>query len=397
MVIRRSRGFAGLICAWVLPLGIFFTPPAVIAQSLPSIRTTMVARNVLEPSPCFEFACFNRASYDANTLAAIGAQFPAVYVFLRISAGPWYEQAVLRNRAALPAGYDTAGYRWPVVVVGDDILATEFQTGPSVPTTCATHVLGRSGTRWAVKQVIEVCADQFARDGSRVLFDTGAAMPIYARGSDGSYVEESRVVPPSEGFFAATKSLALHNWTMVVGKPTVNSDVGAAYIFQRRGGQWLLTKTLVPDGAGANTRFGTAVGAYEYNVAVSAPGAVTPSGVGSGLVYMYTGIGENWALNQEIAEPLGTNSNFGTTLALRGRRLTVGAHNGYPYFDGPEGFLFERGLRESSWVARGTLAGDAVGMELSGNTLMSDIIGLRFGTFPTVVNLPALREPDVAP
>lgn len=395
MVTRQAPAFVG---ACLFLIGSFFTGSA-FAQTLPNIRTTMVARNTLQPSPCFEFACFNRASYDANTLAAIGAQLPNIYVFLRIAAGPWYEAAVLRNVTPLPAGYDAAGYRWPVAVVGDDLLATAYQSGPSVPTTCVTHVLARTtGTRWAVKQTINVCADQFAKDGNRILFGTTGELPIYVRGANGLYTEESRVLPPSEGFFNESKSLALSNWTVVVGKPLVNAGVGAAYIFQRReGGQWLLDKTLVPEAAGAGIAFGTAVGAYEYNVAVSAPGATPPSGVGRGLVYLYTGVGENWAISQEIEEPLGNSSTFGTALALRGRRLVVSSFNSYPYFDGPTGFLFERGLSESAWVARGTLAGMGYSIDLSGSTAMVDVIGLRFGSFPTVVNLPALREPDVAP
>lgn len=310
MVPGRSVDFAR---ACFLFLAILTIAPGALSQTLPNIRTTMVARNqVQQPSPCFEFACFNRSSYDANMLAAIGAQLPHVYVFLRIPAGPWYEAAVLRNITPLQAGYTTEGYRWPVVVVGDEFLATAYQSGPSVPTTCVTHLLTHVRTKWTVKQIIAVCANQLVRDGTRVLFDTGAAMPIYARGSNGLYAEESRVLPPSEGFFNGVQSAALNNWTLVVGKPQQNSGVGAAHIFQRVGGQWTLAKTLVPDGAGAGTAFGTAVGAYEYNVAIGAPGAVPSSGGGRGLVYLYTGVGENWAVSQEIAEPLGSDSSFST-------------------------------------------------------------------------------------
>lgn len=370
---------------------------AAFSQTLPNIRTVFVPRNPLPPDPCFEFFCFNRASFDRSTLAAVGATFPAVYVFRRLSSGPWYAQTVLRNRTALPPGYDTVGYRFPIVVVGDDVFATAFQSGPSVPTTCATHVHGRTGTTWQLKQVINTCASQFAKDGSRVLFGTGAQLPIYVRGANGLYTEESRVLPPSDGFFNGELSLALNNWTVVVGKPAVNSETGAAYIFQRRSGQWTLTETLVPEGAGANTRFGHVVAAYEYNVAIGAPGAVNPSGVGSGLVYMYTGVGEEWAVSQEIAEPPGTDSNFGTALALRDRRLVVSSDNPYPFFEGPSGYLFERGLSESAWVARGTMAGHGKSVELSGNIAMVDREGLRGGTFPAIVDLPALREPDVAP
>lgn len=367
------------------------------SQTLPHLRTTFVARNTLQPDPCFEFACFNRSSYDRNTLAAIGATYPAVYVFLRISAGPWYEQAVLRNRSVLPTGYTEGGYRYPVAVVGDDILVTAYQTGPSVPETCVTHVFGRTDTRWQVKQIINVCPSAFAKDGNRVLFGTAGPMPIFTRGSNGLFTEESRVFPPATGFFNEGKSLALHGWTVVVGKPGVNSDTGAAYIFQRRNGQWLLMETLTPAGNGAGTRFGAAVGVYEYNVAVGAPRAINPSGMGQGLVYMYTGVNDTWFVSQELADPLGTFHMFGTALALRGRRLVVSSGSPDPFAREVRGYLFERGLSESAWVARASLAGNGFSVDLSGSTAMIDNKGLRFGSFPTVINLPALREPDVAP
>lgn len=377
---------AGAICA-----------PAANSQTLPQLRTTYVARNTLQPSPCFEFACFDRSSYDANTLAAIGATFPAVYVFRRISAGPWYQHVVLQNRSPLPPGYTAAGYRYPIAVVGNDILMTAYQTGPSVPATCATYVYSHTDTGWQRRQTINACADQFAKDGNRVLFGTTGEMPIYARGANGLFAEESRVLPPGAGFFNAEKSLALHAWTVVVGKPGENSGVGAAHIFQRREGEWQLMETLAPEGAGANTRFGHAVGVYEYNVAVGAPGAVNSSGEGRGLIYMYTGVNDTWFVSQEIAEPPGTDNTFGTALTLRGRRLVVSAENSYPFAQGPFGYLFERGLRESAWIARASLAGSGFSIDLSGNTAMIDGKGLRFGSFPTVVNLPALIEPDVAP
>jgi len=395
MVQQQRRFDARLLFIGLFLTSSWFVAAAAFSQALPHLRTVMGADNRLEPSPCFEFACFNRSAYDANTLAAIGAQLPNVYVFLRIPAGPWYEQMVLRNRSALPGGYDTAGYRWPVAVVGDDVFATAYQSGPAVPTTCATHVWGRTGYRWQIKQVINTCAGVFAKDGPRILFVTGAASPIYVRGADGLYTQQSVLIPPAG--VRASGAAALHNWTVVIGESSANSGTGAAHVYQYIDSAWVLTKSLVPDAGGAGTAFGTAVGVYDYNIAVGAPGAINPSGVGRGLVYLYTGVGENWSISQEIAEPPGTNSSFGTALALRGRRLVVSARNGYPYFQGPSGYLFERGVRESAWVARATLAGGGLGIFLSGNTAMVDSEGLRFGTYPSVVNLPALLEPDLMP
>jgi hypothetical protein len=43
------------------------------------------------------------------------------------------------------------------------------------------------------------------------------------------------------------------------------------------------------------------------------------------------------------------------------------------------------------------MAGHGKSVEVSGNIAMVDSDGLRGGTFPAIVDLPALREPDVAP
>lgn len=399
MTQRSPRFFPRLVYVTLSLLAGALPVSAAFSQTLPSIRTVFVPRSAPpgQPSPCMEFACFNRASYDANTLAAAGIEVQGIYIYRRLPSGPWYADKLFQNRTPLPAGYERAGYRHPLVVVGDDVIATAYLRGPGVPEKCSTHVFGREGTVWRVKQTIDVCASNFARDGNRVLFGLSTHLPVYVRGSDGLYTEESRVLPPREDFFAHETTLALNNWTIVVGRPGENAETGAAYIFQRRGEQWQLLKTLRPDGAGARTRFGHAVSAYEYNIAIGAPGAVNPSGIGHGLVYLYTGVGDQWSLTQQIAEPPGTDSNFGTALALRGRRLVISSTNPYPFFQGPTGYYFERGRLDSEWFARGTLAGHGRGIDLSGSTTMVESAGLRGGTYPAVINLPALEEPDVAP
>ena len=364
-----------------------------VAQTLPNIRTTFVPR-LPPPNDCDLLACFGQPSYDGSTLAAIGASEPVVHVYRRIPAGPWYAQAILRN-SVLPPGYTFAGYRDPIAVVGDDILVTGISFGPNTPIVCQTYVLGRNDTRWSVKQVIDQCATGFAKDGNRVLFDTASQFTIYVRGSDGLFTEESRVLPPSEGFFEGERSYALNAWTVIVGKPAENAETGAAYVFQRRNAEWTLTQTLLPEDGGPNTRFGHSVGVFEYNVAVGAPGAVPPSGIGRGLVYMYTGLNDDWFISQRIAEPNAPGNVFGMALAFRGRRLVVSTYSPVVTPNGSPGYLFERGVREAAWVARGTLAGDALRIDLFGNTTMLDRRDVRTGSHPTVVVLPALREPDV--
>lgn len=80
-------------------------------------------------------------------------------------------------------------------------------------------------------------------------------------------------------------------------------------------------------------------------------------------------------------------------LGLRGRRLIVSTYSPFVTPNGPPSYLFERGVREAAWIARATLAGDAQKIDLFGNTAMLDRRDVRTGSHPTVVVLPALREP----
>lgn len=79
------------------------------------------------------------------------------------------------------------------------------------------------------------------------------------------------------------------------------------------------------------------------------------------------------------------------------RQFIVSTYSPFVTSGGPPGYLYERGVREAAWVARATLAGDAQKIDLFGNTAMLDVRDVRAGSHPTVVVLPALREPEVAP
>lgn len=77
---------ARLLFVKQLLVGVALMATAVRAQALPHLRTTFVPRLRPEPNDCYQFSCFNRASYDGNTLAAIGALEPVAHVYLRIPA-----------------------------------------------------------------------------------------------------------------------------------------------------------------------------------------------------------------------------------------------------------------------------------------------------------------------
>jgi hypothetical protein len=401
MVNHRPRFAARLSFVALFLTGSLLASTAAVSQTLPNLRTTFVARSPGEPNPCGPVACFERAAYDRNMLAAIGNTFPAVYVYARIPAGPWYKLATLQNRRPLQPGYTAAGYKYPVAVMGDDIVVTALQSGPGLTPACETHVLARTGTgtAWTLKQVIPVCAAHFATDNNRLWFGTATGpMPIYLRDSVGVFAAESSITPPSNVGFIGTVSLALHNWTAVIGTPTYPIQAGAAHIYQRRGGEWTLTTSLVGHAApvGSNQAFGASVAASDFTVAIGAPGAPVAGGK-RGMVYIFTGVHDNWFISQEIFQPGNGEYNFGTKLALQGRRLLISSSSSAPNTLAP-GYLYERGLQDPDWFARATMAGSGLSVSLSGSTAFVDVLAERenvdFGSAPTIVNLPALLEPD---
>lgn len=368
-------------------------PTVASSQTLPTLRTTFVPRDTGEPSPCFQTTCFSWAAYDGNVLAAQGYNGSSLYIYRRLSSGPWYRHVTLRNR-------------YLVAVVNDEVLAGNG-------TGCNTDVLALSDSRWVVKQNIPACGEYIVQDYNRILFvDTRSFRDwvIYVRRPDGVYVEQSRLNPQLLVPLHEAMSIAMHGWTIVVGQPVASNELGRVHIFQRREGEWGLAKTIVADPALFGGMFGWTVAAGEFDVAISAP-VLSAGPDRQGKVFIYSGYGENWFLRQELTEPAGASTNkiFGTAMTLKGRRLIVSAAAPQDPTTGPYTYLFERGVTDPNWRPRAQFATKNGAQRpmpsifLSGNTAMIDVEATDLdppdyrGVIPSVVNLPALLEPEVAP
>ncbi|MBL8269980.1 hypothetical protein [Steroidobacter sp.] len=368
-----------------------FGAGAAWSQALPSIRTTFVPRDTGQPSPCFQTTCFERAAYDNRTLVAVGYTVPnSLYVYRRIPAGYWGRHATIRNRTLK-------------AVLSDEILVGGAG--------CSTDVLALVDSKWTIKQTIPVCGTQVVRDYNRLLFaNEGGDWTFVVRRADGVYVEESRFAPSTlVPFDFSAMSVAFHGWTVAVGQPVDGTELGKVHIFQRRDDEWSLAKTIQAEPLLFGTMFGWTVAVGDFEVAISAPVAYAGPGR-TGKVFVYAGAGDNWHVRQEITEPAGASTNkiFGTAMTMKGRRLIISGDAPQMATTGPYTYLFERGLTNPDWVARGALATKngvqraTPSIFLSGDTAMIDVAATeleqgRTGTIPAVVNLPALREADVAP
>ena len=124
--------------------------------------------------------------------------------------------------------------------------------------------------------------------------------------------------------------------TLLVGAATTTSfDTGPyvqsdpAYVFRRSGTSWAQEQTLQPLDQLASDDYGCAVALSGNTAVVGARLDEDPASglVNTGSAYVWTFDGAAWTLQQKLqaAAPLGTNDRFGSTLAVEGDLIAVGA------------------------------------------------------------------------
>ncbi|WP_437508065.1 cadherin-like beta sandwich domain-containing protein [Sorangium sp. So ce1099] len=302
----------------------------------------------------------------------------AVYVFAR-EGGAWAQQAYLKPSTSDPNddfGYSLAlsGDTLAVSARGEDSGATGVngnQASNTAPNSGAVYVFVRSGATWSQQAYLKASNTE-AQD----LFG-------HAVGLDGDTLV---VGAPMED--SAT--------TTVNGTQTNNgaSLAGAAYVFVRTGATWAQQAYLKPSNTGASDLFGSSVAVSGNTVAVGATGESSSatgvngaqadnSAAGSGAVYVFTRSGATWTQQAYLkASNTGANDVFGTSVALSGNTLAVGATgeassargvNGAQADNGAPGsgavYVFTRG--GAAWTQQAYLkasnaeGGDAFGASVS--------------------------------
>ena len=134
-------------------------------------------------------------------------------------------------------------------------------------------------------------------------------------------------------------ALAVSGETLAVGVPGVDlngaRNSGAAYVFQRSGQVWKEVTRLVPEPPQEMSGYGTTLALDGETLAVGARYEYNPGhGNGSGAVYLYTRQGADWRLQTRLAAQDGQPFDlFGYALALKGDTLAVGARAA----DAPDG------------------------------------------------------------
>lgn len=267
---------------------------------------------------------------------------------LRRTTGGWMNEGTLR------AGDGAAGDQFgaAVGVAGDRVIVgAPMRAGAGVQSG-AVYVFVRSGAVWVQEAVLAApdaaAGDRFgssiAGDGERIVVgaflanhfgpDSGAAYVF--RRTAGAWVLEAKLLP-SDG--AASDwfgfGVSMSGDRVAVGAyldDDRGANSGSVYVFVREGGGWVQeTKVTAPDGA-ASDWFGRAV-SLEGDVMLVGSRGDDDRGAESGSAHVFRRAGGAWAHEAKLLAPDGAaNDIFGTAVALAGNRAVVGSPN-----DGDQG------------------------------------------------------------
>ena len=144
-------------------------------------------------------------------------------------------------------------------------------------------------------------------------------------------------------------SLGLHGDLLIVGAPgddELDTNTGAAYVFERTAGVWNSVQKLFGAAAGFEDYFGRSVDAYDGIIAVGSPGDAVD--MGAVFIFDRTGADTNapWSRQEKLSATVRrTGDNYGGGVTLDRTILVVGVP-GYTIGDFADGEAFVYGRNE---------------------------------------------------
>ncbi len=156
--------------------------------------------------------------------------------------------------------------------------------------------------------------------------DSGAVFVFFR--SAGVWQQEAILKAPEplgESLFGA--SVSLYKDELLVGAPNTSNATGLAYLFSRDiDHNWSFTTKLAASEPGNNDRFGVSVSLDGDRIAIGSPGDDFGKFPNSGAVYMFERSGPGWSQREYLKSPtLQAGATFGAAVDLDGNGLAVGA------------------------------------------------------------------------
>jgi hypothetical protein len=198
---------------------------------------------------------------------------------------------------------------------------------------------------------------------------------IYTADTSGTWsLQQTLETPDTVKADSFGGSLAVQGDWLVVGAPGT-PGAGKAYVYKRTGTTWNLVTTLTPDSSPTTAAFGTSVAIDGSRLLVGAPGET----FATGAVYVYDWNSTTWVQTDKLAGP-GMSAAFGFSVALDGNTALVGGTliDGIPTADNDPGEAYVYFYNNLVWAPQGALTptdaanGDRFGfaVDLSGDTAL---------------------------
>ncbi|MCB1120166.1 MAG: FG-GAP repeat protein [Verrucomicrobiae bacterium] len=158
--------------------------------------------------------------------------------------------------------------------------------------------------------------------------DDQASYPVTI---DPTFVSEAKLLAPdgaAEDEFGI--DVAIDGFTAVIGAHRANvgpnADQGAVYVFTGSGTNWSLQQKLTASDGTAQNDFGSSVSIQGDTILVGAPAKTIGSNIQQGKVYVFTRSGKVWTERQGLlAGDGGSQDHFGNSVSLDGDRAIIGA------------------------------------------------------------------------
>ena len=285
----------------------------------------------------------NTAVVGAPAYYAEPARQGAAYVFVEID-GAWSQQAELTAPDGLWSNKfgSSVAISGSTVVVGApwDTVGSNYQQG-------AAYVFVESGGVWS--QQAELTASDGAAEhffGTSVAVDGGTAVvgapPNWSGGStppgaayvfvqSGTMWGQQAELTGSDGDGRFGWSVGVDGSTAVVG----DSSQEAVYVFAASGGTWSQQAKMSASDGVAGDNFGSSVAIGGTTAVVGAPWHHVANSA-SGAAYVFVASGGTWSQQAEVSASDGVaGDEFGTSVAVDGDTIVVGAPANFPWVSGP--------------------------------------------------------------
>lgn len=310
----RKRIFAVPV---ILSLFLMALAPSGLAASQPATGTSVPTLGIVQqwsltapqPGTLDEFGY--AVAIDGNT-AVIGAR----------NANPNPGNGPIEDAGAAYV-YTNNGKTW---ILQGELVAKDASPGDTFGVSVAisgnTIVVGATGVN---------VEDQDEEDGE--LKDVGAAY-IFTR-SSGDWVQQVKLMAHDRAEDDAFGSaVAIYKNTVVVAAETKTFNTGSVYVFQNSGVKnWKEQAKLIAIPPSFN--FGASVAIYGDLLAVGSTQFNPLEQSGSGEVFLYKRNGKTWELEEELeAEDGRVGDAFGSSVAINGKSVVVGAHHADPDLGG---------------------------------------------------------------